>query len=110
MSDLEIVHILRDRPAANGKTPGFIEGYRAPLAACRHDEGLRMFGPPNVMDRGRRGGHADGKYFFAEQRIHERGLAVVEFADHHEMKAILFELSNELSVHSLPKGLAPERG
>ncbi len=45
---------------------------------------------------------------FAEERIHERRLAVVELAHDDQMKPILIELSHEIGVDALAKALRPD--
>ena len=45
----------------------------------------------------------------AEERVHERGLAVVELADDDEVEAVLLELLHEVAVDALAQALRAER-
>src|ERR1019366_686315 len=107
VADLEVIDVV-GRRAANGEALGLVEGNRAAVAVGRDHERFGLRRPPNVVDR--RGGRrdADGERVLAEQRVHERGLAVVELAHDHEVKSILDELLHELAIDPLAQALRPE--
>jgi len=46
----------------------------------------------DVVDRGGRRRDAVGRHFLSEHRVHERRLAVIELAEHDEMKPLVLQL------------------
>ena len=93
-----MLHVLRVAVAPDHEAAHPIELDRLFPAVAHHHFGARLFGVAEVMDgRGGRGdaGREDVR---PEERVHERGLPVVELTDDHEMEAILFELLHQLAI------------
>ncbi len=84
------------------------ERERRAAARGEHDLGAGLGGVLEVVNHGRRRRHAHGEDRRAEERVHERRLAVVELAHHHEVKAIGLQLLHEIGAEARAQRLGAD--
>jgi hypothetical protein len=107
VEDLEVLHLapFGRAPLADGPSPQRLEVDRLAHAALAHRPRVRRLGVLDVVNDGGRRRHARRQHGAAEQRVDERGLAVVELAHHHQVEALALELGHVLFAHPRGDGL-----